>query len=342
MNTTPRAVAIFDDVDARRFAEEVQPLGRPAVLRGLVKDWPIVARAAEGPGAVAAYLKGISAERDAKVLVGGSQIRGAFFYNDRLDGFNFKSFPQTPGFLLDWLVAHAAQSAAAGECEAAVAQALVAPEHFPGFVDTHPMPLLDPTPAPRLWIGNAARTQTHYDTQLNIACNVSGRRRFTLFPPYCLPMLYPGPFDLTIGGTPVSLVDLDAPDLDRFPRFAEVWQEAVVADLEPGDALYIPYMWWHHVRATGPLNVLVNYWWNVADPALISPYLPFYAALGALRDLPDDQRAVWAGMFDYYVFGREGDALAHIPPAARGILGEHRGEGLERFKMFLRDGLGKI
>lgn len=342
MPTAPRAVAIFDDVDAQVFAQQIRPLNRPAVLRGLVKDWPIVARAAEGPAAVAGYLSGLSSERDAKVLVGGPQIRGAFFYNDSLTGFNFKSFPQTAGFLLDWLVKHADRSAAAGECEAAVAQALVAPEHFPGFVEAHPMGLLDPAPAPRLWIGNAARTQTHYDTQLNIACNVSGRRRFTLFPPHCLPMLYPGPFDLTIGGTPVSLVDLDHPDLARFPRFAEAWREAEIADLEPGDALYIPYMWWHHVRATGPLNILVNYWWNEADPALISPYLPFYAALGALRGLPDDQRAAWAGLFDYYVFGREGDALAHIPQAARGILGEHHGEDLARFKAFLRDGLGKI
>ena len=342
MMTEPRHVATFDLVDADRFARDIRPLGRPAILRGLVRDWPIVAEAAKGPQAVAAYLTGLSSEREAKVLVGGPQIRGAFFYNDRMDGFNFKSFPQTAGFLLDWLAAHADRNAAAGECEAAVAQALAAPEHFPGFVETHPMPLLAPAPAPRLWIGNAARTQTHYDTQLNIACNVSGKRRFTLFPPHCLPMLYPGPFDLTIGGTPVSLVDLDKPDLDRFPRFAEAWAQAEVADLEPGDALYMPYMWWHHVRAAGPLNVLVNYWWNEADPALISPYLPFYAALGALRGLPADQRAAWAGLFDYYVFGREGDALAHIPPAARGILGEHSGEDLERFKVFLRDGLGKI
>jgi hypothetical protein len=61
-----------------------------------------------------------------------------------------------------------------------------------------------------------------------------------------------------------------------------------------------------------------------------------------LRGLPEDQRAAWAGLFDYYVFGREGDALAHIPPAARGILAEHAGDELERFKAFLRDGLGKI
>jgi hypothetical protein len=90
------------------------------------------------------------------------------------------------------------------------------------------------------------------------------------------------------------------------------------------------------------MNVLVNYWWNEADPALISPYLPFYAALGGLRGLPEDQRAAWAGLFDYYVFGREGDALAHIPPPARGILAEHSGEDLVRFKAFIRDGLGKL
>ena len=38
----------------------------------------------------------------------------------------------------------------------------------------------------------------------------------------------------------------------------------MVADLEPGDAIYIPALWWHAVQATGELNVLVNYWWNEA------------------------------------------------------------------------------
>ena len=36
----------------------------------------------------------------------------------------------------------------------------------------------------------------------------------------------------------------------------------MVADLQPGDALYIPSLWWHHVESIGVLNTMVNYWWT--------------------------------------------------------------------------------
>ena len=65
MDRTPRHVAIFDKVDAQIFTREVRPLNRPAVLRGLVRDWPIAAHAAEGPAAIAGYLSGLSNGRDA-------------------------------------------------------------------------------------------------------------------------------------------------------------------------------------------------------------------------------------------------------------------------------------
>ena len=30
----------------------------------------------------------------------------------------------------------------------------------------------------------------------------------------------------------------------------------------PGDAIYIPPLWWHHVESLGQFNVLVNYWYR--------------------------------------------------------------------------------
>ena len=65
-------------------------------------------------------------------------------------------------------------------------------------------------------------------------------RRFTLFAPELVDRLYIGPLDLTPAGQPISLVDLAAPDLARFPRFAEALPQAQVVTLEPGDALFIP------------------------------------------------------------------------------------------------------
>ena len=68
------------------------------------------------------------------------------------------------------------------------------------------------------------------------------------------------------------MVALRNPDFERFPRFRQALAAAEVAELEPGDAIFVPALWWHHVEALSPFNMLVNYWWNDgpsdAGPAL--------------------------------------------------------------------------
>ena len=162
--------------------------------------------------------------------------------------------------------------------------------------------------------------QTHFDLSSNIACVVGGRRRFTLFPPDQLPNLYIGPIEFNISGPPISMVPLEIPDLARFPRFAEALRHSRSAELAPGDAIFIPYGWWHHVESLAPFNVLANYWWNDARQAG-SPFDCMLHAILALRDLPPDQRAVWRTMFEHYVFTAPDEALAHLPREQRGMSG---------------------
>ena len=116
------------------------------------------------------------------------------------------------------------------------------------------------------------------------------------------------------------MVSLKSPDLARFPRFAEALRHSQQAELEPGDALYIPYGWWHHVESLTPFNVLVNYWWNDARQAG-SPFDVLLHAMLTLRDLPPDQRAVWRALFEHFVFTAPEKPLAHLPREQRGLLG---------------------
>jgi hypothetical protein len=155
-----------------------------------------------------------------------------------------------------------------------------------------------------------------------------------LFPPDQVANLYLGPWDNTLAGVPCSMVNLEAPDFDRYPRFRHALQHVQVAELEPGDALFIPFAWWHHVESLAPFNVLVNYWWNdqkaplnVADSLL--------HALFAIRDLPPEQRAVWRSLFDYYVFQTSGDPLGHLPPEHRGLMGARGEQALRTVRTLL-------
>jgi len=98
-------------------------------------------------------------------------------------------------------------------------------------------------------------------------------------------------------------------------------RERLNAVLAPGDAVFIPGMWWHHVRSLEPFNVLVNYWWRSAPAFLPTPVSALYHALWAVRDLPERDKQAWANVFDYYVFGPKTRAGAHVPEQARDVLG---------------------
>jgi hypothetical protein len=152
-----------------------------------------------------------------------------------------------------------------------------------------------------------------------VACVLAGRRRFTLFPPEQLVNLYVGPLEFTLAGQPISMVRLENPDLERYPKFREAWQHAQGAELEPGDALFIPYMWWHHVESLTAFNVLLNYWWDDQPGWLGSPFEALIHGLLSVRTLPPERRELWRKIFDHYVFQTGGEPAAHLTPQQQGI-----------------------
>jgi len=297
------------DVTGRTFLEDVVPGNRPVVLRGLAAGWPSTGRSDVD---LAGYLKGMAGARPVDYLTAPPEIRGEFFYGDTLGTRNFTRAQAPLGTVVDRLLA--------GAPEALYVQSVPADIALPGFAEQNPLPLLPATVRPRVWIGNAIRVQTHYDLSDNLAVVVAGRRRFILFPPDQLPNLYVGPFEQTLAGSPVSLADIENPDLERFPRLARALDVAQVAELEPGDALFIPYGWWHHVRSTGALAMLVNYWWNEAPVHLQAPYGALYLAMLMVRDLPERQRAVWRTLFEHFVFKTQGEPGAHLDPVDLGAM----------------------
>jgi hypothetical protein len=116
-----------------------------------------------------------------------------------------------------------------------------------------------PIESARLWLGTGSHiTQLHYDTSSNFMCVLAGAKRVTLFPPECLPFLYPGPPDRGLR-SPCSLVDLLALDLEAYPLVREALPHAVSVVLEAGDVLHVPPYWWHHVESAS-LNLMLNFW----------------------------------------------------------------------------------
>ena len=191
---------------------------------------------------------------------------------------------------------------------------------LPGFRDNNDIPIPFPDPLVSFWLGNQTSISAHYDFPDNMACVVSGERRFTLFPPEQVSNLYVGPVDQTPSGQAISMVDFRNPDLHKFPKFAQALEHAQIAEMKAGDALFIPSMWWHQVEAYSQFNLLVNYWWCNSLPALGSPSAALMNAMLSIRDLPKRQREGWKHMFEHYVFSADEETYAHIPEVGRGCL----------------------
>ena len=132
-----------------------------------------------------------------------------------------------------------------------------------------------------------------------------------------------GPVDFTPAGQAISLVDFKRPDFEKFPRFKQALETAVVAELEPGDALYMPSLWWHHVESFDKLNIMINYWWNIlkrVEGQTSTAFDCMVHCIKNMKNLRPEHKKAWAAMFRHYVFNTEYDPAEHIPAHRRGRL----------------------
>ncbi len=313
-------VQVFDAMDRDRFLSEIVPAQQPAIFKGLVSHWPAVARAAQSDAALCSYLTGLANDRRIQLWTTKPELAGRYSFRDDLAGPNHMQRSLPFAEIANLLLRDAADENAS--CH--YAGGVPVPQIMPGLTVDNPMPLLPAGPGQivHLWIGNQTRTAAHWDLPQNLACVVAGQRRFTLFPIDQIDNLYITPLDLTLAGQPTSLVDFHNPDFARFPRFRDAMPHARVADLEPGDVLYMPSLWFHHVESLKRFGAMVNFWWRDGPQHVVqtTPLTTLFHALLTLRDLPEAERARWRTLFDHYIF--KGDhALDHIPPEMRGMFG---------------------
>ncbi|MDB6089314.1 MAG: transcription factor jumonji jmjc protein [Gammaproteobacteria bacterium] len=289
---------------------------KPLILKGLIEHWPALAAGRHSPSMLNNYLKSMDRGIPGPVMEAPASTHGRFGYSADLREFTFSTRQRGVSETLDRIERQLDRPSA----PIIAMQMLPLATHLPDFVQQNPLSIL-PQIGPLLWLGGGVRTQIHNDRDHNLACVIAGRRRFVVFPPEQVPNLYIGPID---NPPPLSIVDLEAPDFARFPRFEKALATAQAAELGPGDALFMPRHWWHHVTSRDPYNAMVNYWWGTHAQGVENPYDCFLAAVLAIKDLPSPERSYWQAMFNAYIFQSEGSAVEHIPPELRGVLGTLR------------------
>lgn len=324
------AVAEVAVVSAAELDARLRSADTPFVVRGLVADWPLVDAGRRSGSEARAYLLGKHRDLPFTVALGNAAGEERIFYDPAM-AMNFRT---VRGRLSDIFA-----DIDAAEADPAAPPIYVAStdvhDFFDGLHADNHVDLGERRCRAGIWMGTRTRIAAHNDFPDNLACVAVGRRRFTLFPPDQFGNLYLGPLDNTPAGRAVSMVDFATPDFGAYPKFRDALTHAQVAELEPGDAIFIPSNWYHHVEGLDPFNVLINYWWRETPGWLGQPEDALHHALLAIRDLPPNEKAQWRALFDHYVFANGDDVTEHLPEGTRSILDPLTPETASRIRAYL-------
>jgi hypothetical protein len=317
-----KKTTILHGINSHDIPRDVINSAEPVVFKQLVGDWPLVQAGRVSDCASVDYLKSFYNGTPTIVCKIPAENNGRMFYSDDCTTLNYESFKGRIDETLNAILDGAHQP---NDPSYYIASNII-DTHLPGLRgennieiprEKHPDAIEERV---SIWIGGATTATCHFDALDNIACCVAGKRRFTLFPPDQISNLYPGPLEPTPGGQVISFVDFKNPDVRKFPRFQDALLTAQVVELEPGDALYIPSMWWHHVESLKNYNVLINYWWEDSPAFLTSGMNALYMAMLGIRDKSEHERQAWKHLFNHYIFDGCEKSSAHIPAEARGFL----------------------
>lgn len=322
----------LESVDFSKLIED----GNPIVLRGVFAKKALVLAGRKSSQSAMEHVKQYHSGQPLVTFLSRPEHKGRFFYNTDMTGMNFQSRELS----LDDFFSKAVPSQPQSEVVGCYAGSTDLPTFFPNMIENDGLTLPDKIfetyrPLTSIWMGNRTTAAIHYDMSNNAAACMVGRRRFTLFPPNQIDNLYPGPILPTPAGQVVSMVDLNNPDFEVYPKFKRALDHAQVAHLDPGDLLIYPAMWWHQVEALDDFNVLINYWWNEAQPFMDSPMNSILYSMLALRDRTAAEKQAWKHVFDYYVFGDAEQPRAHLPEEIHGPLGKMDLDRAKRLRMHI-------
>lgn len=278
---------------------------KPVIITNLFSDWPCISLAKESPLKFLRSLMSQANNVNVDTLLIRKEHNGIIGYSD--ESFNNHTFTKYEVPLQSVLKRLTIDYNKVDIDRVAIQSALLS-ECLPNFSTLNPSPDFLESITPRIWLGNETTVPGHYDTEHNIALNLCGKRTFYLLPTHVISSLYLAPIDRAITGPAISLVDFENPDLDKFPKFKSVQNQIVTANLQAGEALYIPPLWWHNVKAKDKFNMLVNYWWK--DDFLLKnttqqPSDSLLHTLLTIRNLPKQQKSGWQSIFNYYIFNND-------------------------------------
>nr|XP_015831421.2 tRNA wybutosine-synthesizing protein 5 [Nothobranchius furzeri] len=245
------SVPIFTAVEREVFLQDVYPLRRPAVLRGVdlgpcVERWTVE------------YLGNRGGDRDVKIHVSSEAQMDFLHKNFVYKTLPFNEFVKRASEMnhTDFFLSEDESYYLRSLGEDIRKEPAELNKQFPALADDFHIP---PFFELEQFFSSVFRISscglqlwTHYDVMDNLLAQVTGRKRVVLYSPQDALHLY-------LSGDKSEVLDIDAPDLKRFPEFVKARRYECV--LEPGDLLFIPALWFHNTLAL-QFGVGVNVFWR--------------------------------------------------------------------------------
>jgi hypothetical protein len=320
------------------FSLDLLRTNEPVVIEGLVSNWPLVKKSINGSlEDIRSYLLCYYESNRILAFASSHEDGKKFTYADTVSRKSFTEMETTLDLIMDTII----ESKNATNPGTVYMGSTSIDYVLPGLSIDNNFHIGDHEILKSIWIGNKSIVPAHFDVPDNIAFVCSGQRKFTLFPPSQLANLYVGPLEFTPAGQPISMVDIYNPDLKAFPKFNDAMGFGQSADLLPGDAIFIPSLWWHQVESFGELNVLINYWWRSVPSFMGNPMDALMHSILSIRDLPDHQKINWVNMFNYYVFNYNNKNFSHVPEDISGALGQIDHDSSKKIRALLLSNLNR-
>ncbi|TKC90316.1 cupin-like domain-containing protein [Trinickia terrae] len=259
-------------VTRNEFSKGFFDASRPAIVADALGDWRIAERWTP------AYLAAVAQSR---AVVSSRANDGQYRFEPSHDGARSHAFDNSETAFGE--VARRLADPDAGDPVYVMQQSI--PDKLPELLGNLVVPhwIEAERPAINLWFGRRTTTQLHFDYSNNFFAQLHGSKAFTLFDPRDSDCLYPYPHETATAH--LSHVDVDRPDLERYPDFARA--SPMRFTMEAGELLFLPAFWWHHVSAPG-VAVSVNFWWQpglrqILDARNSTRALPSLYAIDRLR-----------------------------------------------------------
>ncbi|XP_070771242.1 tRNA wybutosine-synthesizing protein 5 [Enoplosus armatus] len=244
-------VPIFTEVDKEVFLREIYPERRPAVLRGTglgpcLEKW------------TAEYLGQKGGDREVKIHVSTVPQMDFLHKNFVYKTLTFREFVKRASEKKhsDFFLCEDESYYLRSLGEDVRKEAADLSKQFPDLAEDFHIPQFF---APDQFFSSVFRISscglqlwTHYDVMDNLLAQVTGMKRVVLYSPQDALHLY-------LSGDKSEVLDIDSPDLKRFPEFVKAKRYECV--LEPGDLLFIPALWFHNTLAL-QFGVGVNVFWR--------------------------------------------------------------------------------